>query len=97
MRLTVIRYISFSSSIHIGVSPKLLKIEKPFSRKQYAEFSIASRNGEMDDDSTYVVSGTHIELWSERRGLTSSCSDKQERNVRATLVLGKSIRVSATK
>ena len=93
----MIRYISFSSPIRIGVSPKLLKIEKPFSRKQYAEFSIASRNGEIDDDSTYVVSGMHIELWPERRGLASSRSDKQKRNVRATLVLGKSIRVSAVK
>ena len=97
MRVTMTRYISFSSPIRIGVSPKLTKIEKPFSRKQYAEFSIASRNGEMDDDSTYVVSGTHIELWSERCGLTSSRLDKQKRNVRATLMFGKSIRVGANK
>ena len=57
----MIRYISFSSSIRIGVSPKLLKIEKPFIRKQYAEFSIASGNTEMEDDSIYVDSGTHVE------------------------------------
>lgn len=55
-------YISlYSSSMRIGVSPKLFKIEKPFSRKQYAEFSIASGNVEMEDDSTYVVSGMQID------------------------------------
>ena len=57
----MIRYISFSSLIRIGVSPKLSKIEKPFSRKQYVEFSIAPGNREMEDDSTYVVSGAQVE------------------------------------
>ena len=56
----MIRYISVSSPIGIDVSPKLLKIEKPFGRKLYAEFSIASGNWEMEDDSTYVVSGMHL-------------------------------------
>ena len=55
------RYISLSSPIRIDVSPKLLKIEKPFSRKQYAEFSIAPGKREMEDESTYAVSGAHIE------------------------------------
>ena len=58
----MIRYISFSSPIRIGVFPRLLKIEKPFSRKQYAEFSIASGDMELEDDSIYIASGAQIEL-----------------------------------
>ena len=93
----MVRYISLSSPIRIGVCPKLHKIEIPFSRKQYAEFSVASGDMEMEDDSTYVVSGVQIKPQSECPGLTFVHVDKQERNVRATLVLGKSIRVSAVK